>query len=82
VAKQQRVELTRFDVEVSGELDPAVLLGKSDGRAGFEKIEVAIKMESNLSENDAQAFVDTVSQRCPVSDNVKYASNLTHSVNQ
>ncbi len=78
VAKEMNINITRLTCDASGTLDPAKLRGMAvDGRAGFHTIDVKVAIESDA---DAQANVKllkTVEQRCPVSDNLANATNVS-----
>ena len=71
VATQQKLPVTGMEMEVKGELDTEVLLGKtSAGRAGFTGLTVSVKVHGDMSEADKLKFLHEVDRRCPVSDNL------------
>ena len=75
VANQQRLAVRGMDIHVEGELDPAVLLGRSTGtRAGFQQIVVTVDVDADLSEEQKLAFLHEVDRRCPVSENLLNAT--------
>ncbi|HMW30739.1 OsmC family protein [Plasticicumulans sp.] len=75
VANQQRLPVRGMDIRVEGELDPAVLLGRSTGtRAGFQQIVVTVDVDADLSEEQKRAFLQEVDRRCPVSENLLNAT--------
>jgi uncharacterized OsmC-like protein len=81
VAKQMGITLTSFEIEASGDLNPARLMGQpSDERAGFTGIDVKIKVEADADEETLQKWLETVESRCPVTDNVAKVTPLTISV--
>ena len=75
VASQQKLPVRDMDIRVEGELDPAVLLGRSTGtRAGFQQIVVTVDVDADLSEEQKRAFLQEVDRRCPVSENLLNAT--------
>lgn len=72
VANQKKLPLRSMKITVRGEIDVAVLLGKStENRAGFETVEVEVDVDADMSVEEKQAFLDEVDARCPVSDNMR-----------
>ena len=72
IAKQERIDLQTFEVEIEGDFDSKYLLGKTtEGRAGFTAIRVSVNMEvEGMSDEEKLAFLDRVDERCPISDNL------------
>ncbi len=71
VARQERIELRSFEIEVEGDLEKAYLMGKTtEGRAGYTEIRVLAHIDADLSEEEKQAFFKKVEDRCPVTDNL------------
>jgi len=71
VARQERIELRAFDVEVEGDLDKAFLLGKTtEGRAGFTEVRVAVNIDADMTAEEKEAFFHRIDSRCPISDNL------------
>ena len=71
IAMQKRIDLRGMEIEVSGELDPAGLLGKStDWRVGFQAIGARVKMDTDLSVEEQTALLEEIEKRCPVSNNM------------
>jgi uncharacterized OsmC-like protein len=74
-AGQQKIDLRGVEVEVSGDLNLDVLRGQEKNeRAGFTSINVAVKIDADLTKEEKEAFIKEVDKRCPVSDNLM---NLT-----
>lgn len=72
VAQDQGLDLRALDVEVSGPLDPARLFGEAtDGRAGFQHIEVVLRVDADADADALEAWVRAVEARCPISDNLR-----------
>jgi len=71
VAGQKKIDLRGVEVEVSGDVNLAVLRGQDkDDRAGFQNINVTIKVDADMTMEEKKAFVEEVDKRCPVSDNL------------
>jgi len=80
-ATQQKVELRSMQISVSGELDPAGLLGKqTPNRVGFQGISVTASMDCDLSAEAQSAFLDEVCARCPLHDNIKLSTAVVHTL--
>ena len=75
VAGQQKIDLRDVEVEVTGDLNLAVLRGQEKNeRAGFTSITAKVKVDADLSKEEKKAFLEEVDKRCPVSENLM---NLT-----
>ncbi|PWV65900.1 OsmC family protein [Plasticicumulans acidivorans] len=75
VANQQKLPVRGMDIRVEGEMDPAVLLGKStEGRAGFVNLTVTVDIDADMTREQKEAYLHEVDRRCPVSDN--YANGV------
>lgn len=75
VAKQRHLPVRKIEAHVEGELDTDVLMGKSTAvRAGFQNIRVHVKVDADMTQEEKEAFIHDVDERCPISDNVH---NLT-----
>lgn len=71
VASQKRINLRKVDVEISGDINLAVLRGQErNERAGFRSIDVKVNIDAELSKEEKMDFLHEVDQRCPVSDNL------------
>ncbi|MDY6872771.1 MAG: OsmC family protein [Chloroflexota bacterium] len=81
VAKQERIELRGFSVQMAGEFDSDYLLGKTpEGRAGFTEIDVSVNIDADLTQAEKQAFFERVDSRCPISDNLINGSKVVFDV--
>jgi uncharacterized OsmC-like protein len=75
VAKELNVKINSLKIEISGDIDPARLLGTSfNNRAGFLSIQVDIDLDSEADEIILDLLFKQVKERCPVNDNL---SNIT-----
>ena len=81
VAGQKKIDLRGVEVDVSGDINLAVLRGQEkDQRAGFQNINVAIKVDADMTKEEKEAFVKEVDQRCPVSENLMNSTPLNLTV--
>lgn len=72
VAQEQGIALRSLAVEVSGPLDPARLFGQdTEARAGFQHIEVALRVDADADAAALDRWLRTVEARCPISDNLR-----------
>ncbi len=72
VAKEMGIEIRNLSIEISGVLDPAKFMGKpTDERAGYKKIDVVMKVDTDADEDTLKKWLETIEQRCPVSDNLQ-----------
>lgn len=73
IAKQRHLPVRSISVEVEGELDADVLMGKStDVRAGFSTIHVHTHIDADMTQAEKEQFVKDIDARCPISDNIQY----------
>lgn len=71
VAKELNLNLKSLQVDISGDINIDIFLGKSIGeRAGFNGLQVTIKPEVEASEEQLQNWLAIVESRCPVYDNL------------
>ncbi len=71
VAKEMGFNLRGLDIEIEGEMNPARFAGKStDERAGFQKIDISIKVDSDADSRIIEKWLRLVEDRCPVTDNL------------
>ena len=71
VASQKRINLRKVDVEISGDINLAVLRGQErNERAGFRSIDVKVNIDADLSKEEKMEFLHEIDQRCPVSENL------------
>lgn len=71
IANQQKLPLNGMDIEISGELNTAGLLGKETGdRIGFQNINASVKIDADMSKKEKEEFLAEIDSRCPISDNI------------
>lgn len=77
VAKEMNIKLNELSVEIEGILNPARFQGKSfEERAGYKQISVNIKVKSDASQDLLKKWLESVKDRCPVSDNIENPTPL------
>lgn len=83
IAKQERIDLQTFEVDIEGDFDADYLLGKTtEGRSGFTAIRVFVNMEvEGMSDEEKLAFLNRVDKRCPISDNLINNSRVFFALN-
>jgi len=75
VAMQKRIPLKGMDMKVEGAFDLETSLGKSkENRAGFTGIKVMLHIDADMTRQEKEDFIQEVESRCPVSDNLAYAT--------
>lgn len=78
IAKEMGFTIEDLQIDISGNLNPAKLMGKSDAdRAGYKNIEVIMKPVCDADESTLQEWLQKVKSRCPVSDNLFNATPVT-----
>ncbi|ASJ10281.1 osmotically inducible protein C [Thermococcus sp. P6] len=70
VAKEMGFKIHSMKIEVSGNLNPAKFMGKNGDRAGYKKINVRFKLETDADKETLKKWLGQVEERCPVSDNL------------
>lgn len=77
VAKEMNIKLNELSVDIEGILNPARFQGKSfEERAGYKQISVNIKVKSDASQDLLKKWLESVKDRCPVSDNIENPTPL------
>lgn len=78
IARQKRIDLRDFSVEIEGDYDVDFLMGKTEeGRAGFTQIREKVFIEADMTDEEKRAFFKDVASRCPVTDNIHYETEVT-----
>jgi uncharacterized OsmC-like protein len=71
IAKQKHLPVRNIQVQLEGDLDADVLMGKStDTRAGFSGLRVVTTIDADMSQAEKELFLHEIDARCPISDNV------------
>jgi uncharacterized OsmC-like protein len=77
VADEMDMDVDGIDVGIEGDLDPAKFQGMADEpRAGYQEVRVDLTVESDADGETLETWLETVEERCPVSDNVGNATPL------
>ncbi len=72
IAKEMDMDLKSMQIDISGNLNPDKLFGKSmTDRAGYKHIDVKIKPDSTADAETLETWKQAICERCPVSDNLK-----------
>lgn len=78
VAKEIGFEIKKININISGNLNPDRLFGKSYvDRAGFKSIKVQLEPESNATPQQLENWLREVENRCPINDNLKNETDIT-----
>ena len=78
IAIQKRLQLRGMDMKIEGEFDQEIILGKSkENRPGLTGIKVILDIDSDMSKEEKEAFVQEIESRCPVSDNIEKTTPVT-----
>jgi len=77
IAMQRKIELRSIEVEVEGDIDKAFLLGQTKkGRAGFTEIRSFVKIDADMTDDEKNAYLHEIEERCPIADNMAQTSVL------
>ena len=72
VAEELGFKLDKLEIEVTGDINPDRLFGKSfEERAGFKKILVTLKPYANVTPEVLKNWTEAVENRCPINDNLR-----------
>jgi uncharacterized OsmC-like protein len=83
VAKEKNIEIRDLRINIHGEINPQRLFGQSfDERAGFRSIHVEIEIQTNASQEENEALIREVKERCPVNDNIANVTPVSYLVKQ
>ena len=78
-AGQQKINLRSMQIKVEADLNPKGLMGQStDDRVGFQQVRVEAHIDADLNDQEKQVFLDQVCERCPLHDNIKWATEVVH----
>ncbi|MCL5994554.1 MAG: OsmC family protein [Chloroflexi bacterium] len=78
IARQRRLPVRDIGVDIEGNLDTEVFLGKSTtARAGFTGIKVCVSVDADMTQAEKDQFVADIDRRCPISDNVHNTTPIT-----
>ena len=82
VAKEEGIKINSLGIKVSGDIDPASMLGLSYfNRPGFQSINVEFDIDSEAADSTINDLISKVKGRCPINDNLSNVTQLNYSVN-
>lgn len=71
VARQEKIDLHNFSVEIEGDFDVDVLMGKTkEGQAGFREIRASVYIDADMTPEEKADFFSIVDSRCPVTGSI------------
>lgn len=77
-AREMGINLRKLNIEVSGNINPARLMGHSDAeRAGFKQIDVRFSPDTDASPELTEKWLKELKNRCPVNDNLSSPTPLS-----
>ncbi len=80
-AKELGIHVEKLGIEVSGNLNPARLLGQADAeRAGFKQIDVKFSPITDADPEQVSQWIERIKDRCPINDNLANITPLTFSL--
>ncbi len=78
VARELKFELKSLEIKLSGNLNPAKVMGQpTEDRAGYKGIEVEINADTDADQSTLDKWLELVESRCPVSDNLSNATPIS-----
>jgi putative redox protein len=81
VAKQERIKLEGFSLEIEGDYDLDFLMGKTqDGEGGFLEIRQKVFIDADLTDDEKTVFFGKVHARCPVTGSLLNQTRITTEV--
>ncbi len=79
VAKEMNLKLNNLKLELNGEINPCKFMGmNTTERAGFKNIKLNLipEFEENYDDVTLKKWIESIENRCPVTDNIKNPSAL------
>ena len=78
IAKEKGLHLNQMNITIEGVMNPAAFYGRSyEERAGFKQISVMVNPDfTNATEQDINAWLNETEERCPVTDNIKFGTDI------
>ncbi len=81
IAQELGFTIRKLEIELKGTLNPDRLFGRAnDQRAGYKRIEVQLKVDTDADEATLQEWLARINDRCPVNDNLQHSTPVTLSV--
>lgn len=69
-AREAKVDLKDFRVELEGDLDTAGFMGRGTARPGFQEIRYKMIIKSESPRDNIERLFDIIKSRCPVGDSI------------
>jgi uncharacterized OsmC-like protein len=80
-ARELGIKVEKLSIAISGNINPARLLGQSDAeRAGFKKIDVEFSPVTDASPELIKQWISVIKNRCPINDNLASPTPLSFSL--
>ena len=77
IAYQQKITLRGMQFEMEADYDPDGLLGRNaDVRPGFQALRVTVSIDADLADEQKQALLELIEERCPLADNLLNGTQL------
>lgn len=81
VARDMEIDIESMELSVEGGVNYDRYSGlESDDRAGLQGLAVEIDLEADADEDELEAWLDAVKDRCPVTDNFENETPLSVSI--
>lgn len=83
IAMQKNINLKAIRAVVESELDFAKALGMSqEKRAGFSGFKIIAEIDADMSSQDKEKFLQEISSRCPMCDNLLNPTPISYELKQ
>ncbi len=83
IAIQKNMNLRAIEVVVESELDFAKAMGMSqEKRAGFSGFKIITKIDADMSTEDKKKFLQEISSRCPMCDNIMNPTSVSYELKE
>jgi len=81
MASQRKLSIRGIKIEMESSLNTDGLLGKpTEQRVGFESINAKIEIDSDMTREEKEKFIEEVEKRCPISENLQNATPINVSL--
>jgi uncharacterized OsmC-like protein len=83
VAAEMDIEMGTIEIDIEGDLDPRKFTGQADEpRPGYQTVSVSMTADTDADDEELDAWLETVEERCPVSDNIANATPVSLAVDR
>lgn len=80
-ARELGIKVEKLSIAISGNINPARLLGQSDAdRAGFKQIDVEFSPITDATPELTKQWIAAIKNRCPINDNLVSPTPLSFSL--